>query len=205
MEDNLDNISNKVHHHFILYKPFGYLSQFKSNSKHENKKRFLGELFNFPINTMAVGRLDKKSEGLLLLTTDGKLSAYITGHYVEKEYHAQLNGDINEEAIQKMRLGVEIGFKGIKYITNPCEVNKLSGIPNFPQRSKKIRDDRHGPTSWISVTLKEGKFRQVRKMTSAVGFPTLRLIRVRIGNLKLGDMLVGEVKPLANDFFQIKI
>lgn len=196
-------ISNKEHQHFMLYKPFGYLSQFISNSKDERKKRFLGELHSFPENLMAIGRLDEKSEGLLLLTTDGKLSAKITGHNIEKEYYAQVDGDISEEAILMMQQGVEIGFNGQKYMTKPCVVNKLKHTPDFPERSRKIRDDRHGPTSWISITLTEGKFRQVRKMTSAVGYPTLRLVRVRIGSLLLGDFQVGEVKELSQDFFNI--
>ena len=184
------------HQHFMLYKPFGYLSQFMSNSKDERKKRFLGELHSFPDNTMAIGRLDEKSEGLLLLTTDGKLSAHVTGRGIEKEYYAQVNGDITFESIEQMQQGVEIGFKGQKYITKPCKVFKIKETPNFPERSKKIRDDRHGPTSWVSVTLTEGKFRQVRKMTSAVGYSTLRLVRVRVGNLLLGAMQVGEVRIL---------
>lgn len=200
-EPNL-NISSKNHKHFILYKPFGYLSQFLSNSKDERKKRFLGELYDFPQKTMAIGRLDEKSEGLLLLSTDGKLSAHITGNSIEKEYYAQLDGDITEMAVKQMQCGVEIGFKGIKYITKPCKVLKLTETPNFPKRSKKIRDDRHGPTSWISIIITEGKFRQVRKMTSAVGFPTLRLVRVRIGELPLGNLKIGEVRELKEDFFK---
>ena len=183
----------------MVYKPYGIMSQFLSNSKDERKKRFLGELYNFPDNTMAIGRLDEKSEGLLLLTTDGKTSAHITGHDIEKEYYAQVNGDIKDEAIKQMQQGVEIGFKGQKYITKPCKVYKLDTSPDFPERSRKIRDDRHGPTSWVSITLTEGKFRQVRKMTSVVGYPTLRLVRVRIGNIPLGDLQVGEVQELSNE------
>ena len=196
MANNKEDTIPETHQHFLLYKPFGYLSQFMSNSKDERKKRFLGELHSFPDNLMAIGRLDEKSEGLLLLTTDGKLSAHITGRGIEKEYYAQVNGDITDEAIKQMQKGVEIGFKGQKYITKPCKVFKLEPSPNFPERSRKIRDDRHGPTSWVSITLTEGKFRQVRKMTSAVGYPTLRLVRVRIGNILLGDLQVGEVQVL---------
>jgi 23S rRNA pseudouridine2457 synthase len=202
MSNTSEDISDKKHQHFMLYKPFGYLSQFMSNSKDERKKRFLGELYNFPDNLMAIGRLDEKSEGLLLLTTDGKLSSHITSHGIEKEYCAQVNGEITDEAIKKMQQGVEIGFKGQKYITKPCVVTKLANKPGFPERIKKIRADRHGPTSWISVTLTEGKFRQVRKMTSAVGYPTLRLVRVRIGKLLLGKLKIGEVKELSLDFFK---
>ncbi len=189
---------NSPHRHFIIYKPYGYLSQFYSNAKKEQKKNFLGLLFDFPSNTMAIGRLDEKSEGLLLITTDGKMSDFINSQKVDKEYYAQVNGDINEEAIRKLEEGVEIGFEGKKYITNPCKVNKLKELPDLPQRQKKIRDSRHGPTSWISVILNEGKFRQVRKMTSAVGFPTLRLVRVRVGDIQLDSMDIGEVIEVDN-------
>ncbi|MBQ4819387.1 pseudouridine synthase [Aquimarina sp. MMG016] len=180
----------------MIYKPYGYLSQFVNNGQKQNSKKLLGELGEFPEGIMAIGRLDEKSEGLLLLTTDGKLSNDICSGNIEKEYYAQLDGDISIEAIQKITEGVEIGFNGKKYITKPCKAFKLKQTPNFPKRNKKIRDDRHGPTSWVSITLNEGKFRQVRKMTSAVGFPTLRLVRVRIGNVYLGAMQIGEVKKL---------
>lgn len=181
------------HRHFIIHKPYGFLSQFITNQKKGGKHKMLGELFNFPEGTMAIGRLDVKSEGLLLLTTDGKVSDFITTRgKVEKEYYVQVNGQITSTEIEQLKNGVEIGFDGKKYMTKPCKVTGID-IPDFPERSKKIRDDRHGPTSWISVTLTEGKFRQVRKMTSAVGFPTLRLVRIRVGDIKLEKMDSGEV------------
>lgn len=156
----------------------------------------LGELADFPDQTMAIGRLDEDSEGLLLLTTDGKTSANITGKGVEKEYYVQVDGIIGEQEIARLERGTEIGINGKKYLTNPCKAKLLPGDPDFPERSKPVRDPRHGPTSWISVTLTEGKFRQVKKMTAAVGFPTLRLVRVRVGNEKLDDMKVGEVREV---------
>ncbi|WP_027136772.1 pseudouridine synthase [Gaetbulibacter saemankumensis] len=182
-----------LHRHFIIYKPFGMLSQFASNDSKQQSKKFLGMLGDFPEETMAIGRLDEKSEGLLLLTTDGKMSDFINSKKVEKEYYAQLDGDITTEAIEQLKTGVKIGLNGKKYQTKPCPVVKLTEEPALPARSKKIRDARHGPTSWVSITLKEGKFRQVRKMTSAVGFPTLRLVRIRVGNIALNPMQVGDV------------
>jgi 23S rRNA pseudouridine2457 synthase len=182
-----------IHRHFIIYKPYGYLSQFASNASKQQSKKFLGDLHDFPEGIMAIGRLDEKSEGLLLLTTDGKMSDFVNSKKVDKQYYAQMNGDITAEAIVQLSKGVEIGFEGKKYQTKPCKVFKLNAIPELPVRSQKIRDDRHGPTSWISVTLNEGKFRQVRKMTSAVGFPTLRLVRVRVGAIHLNNMQVGFV------------
>jgi 23S rRNA pseudouridine2457 synthase len=181
------------HRHFIIFKPYGYLSQFSSNDSKQQSKNFLGSLGDFPENTMAIGRLDEKSEGLLLLTTDGKMSDFINSRKVDKEYYALVDGAITEAAIDKLKRGVEIGFNGKKYKTKPCSVFKIDAEPLLPKRAKKIRDARHGPTTWISVTLNEGKFRQVRKMTSAVGFPTLRLVRVRVGKIQLNTMDIGDV------------
>lgn len=181
-----------MHRHFKLFKPYGYLSQFVL---HDNtKKRLLGDFYDFPEGTMSIGRLDKASEGLLLLTTNGKVSYHICSQKVEKEYYAQVDGVINDEAILQLQKGVNIKAEdGENYTTLPCKTYKLPSIPKLPLRAKKIRDDRHGPTSWISITLNEGKYRQVRKMTAAVGFPTLRLVRMRIGDLQINDMQPGEV------------
>jgi len=173
------------HHHFILNKPHGYLSQFVVNGKKKKKHKLLGELFDFPEGIMAIGRLDRDSEGLLLLTTNGKVSYEILSNKYEKEYYVQVDGIITEEAIEQLQTGVKIGFEGGKYTTKPCKVSKIETPTNLQIENRKVRDERHGPTSWASITISEGKFRQVRKMTSAVGFPTLRLIRVRIGDVKL--------------------
>ena len=183
-----------MHKHFILNKPYGYLSQFIYQLK--RNKKLLGELYDFPEGTMAIGRLDEDSEGLILLTTDGMMSELVRSKKVDKEYYVQVDGIITQEAIDKIQNGVEIGFKGSKYKTKPCTAFLISEVPNFGERGKKIRDERHGPTSWASITLNEGKFRQVRKMTSAVGFPTLRLVRIRIGNVYLNDLKSGEVNEI---------
>lgn len=177
--------------HFKIYKPYGYLSQFKYELK--RAKKLLGELYNFPDGTMAIGRLDEDSEGLLLLSTDGMMSEIVRSKKVEKEYYVQVDGLFSSNAITIITKGVTIGFDGKKYITKPCKASILYTIPDFPLRGKKIRDERHGPTSWISITITECKFRQVRKMTAAVGFPTLRLVRVRIGNEYLDKLQSGEV------------
>lgn len=178
------------HRHFIFHKPFGYLSQFKCE---HNWKKVLGELYDFPEGTMTIGRLDEDSEGLLLLTTDGKLCDSMLARDKEKEYYVQLDGIIDEAGLEKLRSGVEIGLRGKKYKTLPCKAHKLEIDPGFSPRVKKIRDDRHGPTCWISVTLIEGKNRQIRKMTAAVGYPTLRLFRVRMDNIRLNQLMPGEV------------
>ena len=191
-----------AHLHFKIYKPIEMLSQLHSNDAKESRnKRFLSELHNFPDGIMPIGRLDEKSEGLLLLTTDGKLSDLINRSGIEKEYYAQLDGEITNEAIEFLQSGVEIGFHGKKYKTKSTKVQRLSTLPSLPEPDKKLRIGRHRPTSWISITITEGKFRQVRKMTAAVGFPTLRLIRIRIGNINLKDLSPGEVTPINEPSF----
>ena len=188
------------HRHFILHKPHGYLSQFIVNGKTKMRHKLLGDLYDFSEGTMAIGRLDRDSEGLLLLTTDGKVSYEVLSHKFEKEYYVQVDGIITENAIEQLKKGVEIGFEGKKYITKPCKALIIEEPKSFPIEDRHVRDERHGPLSWASITLTEGKFRQVRKMTAAVGFPTLRLVRVRIGdiNLNISSGEVVEVEDLFN-------
>jgi len=183
------------HQHFALHKPYGYLSQFIVNGKQKKRNKLLGELYDFPAGTMAIGRLDRNSEGLLLLTTDGKVSHDILSHKYEKEYYVQVDGSITQEAIQQLKEGVKISLEGATYKTMPCEAKLMEAPKRLPIENRTPRDARHGPMSWISITLREGKYRQVRKMTAAVGFPTLRLIRVRIGAIKL-TLTKGAVHPL---------
>ena len=187
-----------MHHHFLIHKPHGYLSQFANNDISKHKKKLLGEFYNFPDNIMAIGRLDENSEGLLLLTTDGKVSEFIRSKKVEKEYYVQVDGIIDDTAIAALEKGVEIGFDGQKYITKPCRAFHVNSLEGIPMANRKVRDDRHGPKSWMGIVVTEGKFRQVRKMTAAVGFPTLRLVRVRIGDihLNIGSAEVLEVDKL---------
>jgi len=183
-----------THRHFILHKPFGYVSQFVSQEKKQHKKKYLGELYDFPEGTMSIGRLDKPSEGLLLLTTDGKMSEAVRSKKVEKEYYVQVDGKITDEALNLLRDGVDIKVEKETYRTRPGKAKILLPTPNLPLRAKPIRDDRHGPSTWISITIVEGKNRQIRKMTAAVGYPTLRLVRYRIGELTISDLKAGEVR-----------
>jgi len=183
------------HHHFILHKPHGYLSQLINNQNKRKNKKLLGELYDFPEGSMAIGRLDETSEGLLLLTTNGKISEYIRSNKVEKEYYVLVDGIIDDKAIDQLQKGVKISINGNSYITKPCIAVHTPPVTNYPIEERKVRDSRHGPMSWVSIIITEGKFRQVRKMTAAVGFPTLRLVRVRIGSvqLKIGAGRVQEV------------
>jgi 23S rRNA pseudouridine2457 synthase len=188
--------TNQNHQHFKIFKPHGFLSQFVQEAK--RKKKLLGDLFEFPDNTMAIGRLDHDSEGLLLLTTDGMKSFQVRDKGIEKEYYVQVDGNITQDAILQLQNGVEITVNGTSYLTLPCKAFSLESEPKLPARGRNIRDARHGPTSWISITLCEGKKRQIRKMTAAVGFPTLRLVRVRIGDIHIDNMIPGEVILLSN-------
>lgn len=189
-------MTNSLAQHFKLFKPYGFISQFVINGKQKRNKRLLSELYDFPEGTMAIGRLDENSEGLLLLTTDGQTSTFITSTQIEKEYYVQVDGNITDDAIITLQTGVVITVNSKPYVTKPGNAFVLNSIPDFPERGKRIRDARHGPTTWISITITEGKFRQVRKMTSAVGFPTLRLVRVRVGTITLENLKMGEVKRL---------
>ncbi len=182
---------------FILHKPFGYTSQFVRNQPTRRNKKLLGELYDFPEGTMAIGRLDEASEGLLLLTTDGKLSQKVRGKNVEKEYYVELDGQIDAAAVARLREGVTISIRGGKYPAKAVAVKAIDP-PALPERHVPVR--KHRPTSWISIVLNEGKNRQVRKMCAAVGFPVLRLVRVRIGGLELGDFVPAKVVEVKDDF-----
>lgn len=179
------------HRHYKLYKPAGYLSQFVYNERRRKNRKLLSDLGDFPEGIMAIGRLDEKSEGLLFLTTDGMTSYRVRSKEVEKEYYVEVDGIITEDAVTRLKQGVEISVEKQPYTTLPGEARKLDPPPSVPPPPRK-RGERHGPTSWVSITISEGKFRQVRKMTAAVGFPTVRLIRVRIGKESVGDMQPGD-------------
>lgn len=181
----------KEFRYFLLYKPYGMMSQFSR----ENSNPTLADIeFNFPKDVYPVGRLDHDSEGLLLLTNDTTLNKRLLSpkNKHRRTYWVQVEGEISQEAIAKLCAGVEINLKGFKYKTLPAEVHAISA-PDLPERNPPIRFRITVPTSWVSITLIEGKNRQVRRMTAAVGFPTLRLVRASIENLKLGQMQPGEV------------
>lgn len=183
-------------HYFAIYKPYGMLSQFTN----DQGVPVLGELYDFPRDVYPIGRLDKNSEGLLLLTNDNKFKATVLEpkNKLPKTYCVQVDNEITEEAIGKLSDGSIV----IKHNKKPHQVGpadcKRIDAPNLPERVPPIRYRKNIPTSWISLTIKEGKNRQVRKMTAAVGFPTLRLVRAKIGNYELGGLQPGdvvEIKP----------
>lgn len=179
-----------TYYYFAIYKPYGVLSQFTD----ANDRKTLSTLFNFPKDVYPVGRLDMDSEGLLLLTNDKLLTDHLLNprNKLEKEYYVQVEGIPTQKAIQQLKNGVVIEGKK----TLPAKAIIIED-PNFPERNPPIRERKNIPTSWISLTITEGRNRQVRKMTAAVGFPTLRLVRVRIKSIVLGSLKSAEVRELS--------
>lgn len=182
--------------YFIINKPYGVLSQFTDSGGRNTLK----DLYNFPKDVYPIGRLDMDSEGLLILTNDKSLTDYLLNpkHKHEKEYYVQVEGIPAKEALKKLEQGVVIENKK----TLPAKA-KLINDPNFPPRVPPIRERKNIPTSWISLTITEGRNRQVRKMTAAVGFPTLRLVRVRIKNISMENLKSGEVRVLTNKEIEV--
>ena len=177
--------------YFLIYKPFGTLSQFTPEAGHPG----LGELHNFPSDVYPVGRLDRDSEGLLFLTNDKRLNHRLLDpkYAHNRTYWAQVEGEATPEALEQLQRGVDIKHKGKVHRTRPAKARLLSPAPTVAERNPPIRFRKSVPDCWIELTLTEGKNRQVRKMCAAVGFPCLRLIRVAIGNLELAPLEVGKV------------
>ena len=161
------------------------LSQFTREGDHST----LADLeFDFPKDVYPVGRLDADSEGLLLLTNDNFLKTKLLEprNKHKRTYYVQVEGEATSEACKELSAGVKISINGKSYQTLPAKVSLLEE-PNLPERNPPIRFRKNIPTSWMSVILHEGKNRQVRKMTAAVHFPTLRLARWAIGDLSIAD------------------
>lgn len=175
--------------YFVINKPYGVLSQFTDTERRQTLK----SLFDFPNDVYPIGRLDMDSEGLLIITNDKYFTDFLLNpkNQHEKEYYAQVDGIPANESLNKLREGVIIEGKK----TLPAKV-KLIDEPDFEPRIPPIRERKTIPTTWLSITITEGRNRQVRKMTAAVGHPTLRLVRVRIKNISLGNMKSGEVREL---------
>lgn len=179
--------------YFLVYKPFGVLSQFTTPT---DDKLGLGSLYNFPKDVYPVGRLDEDSEGLLLLTNDGSLNRWMLGTQVEKEYWVQVEGVPDELSLQALRQGVVIRVNKKEHRCLPAQAKQMAVSADLPLRVPPIRYRANIPTTWLSIVIREGKNRQVRRMTAAVGLPTLRLIRSRFGNHTLGAMQPGQVVEL---------
>ena len=174
-----------------LHKPYGVLSQFTPEPG--SKWRTLADC-QLPREVYALGRLDADSEGLLLLSDEPGMSTRLldpdAGH--PREYWVQVEGVPSDDALERLARGVVIGG----YATRPCRAWRLEAPPALPARVPPIRVRQTVPDTWIAIELTEGKNRQVRRMTAAVGHPTLRLVRARIGNFHLGSLARGKWREL---------
>lgn len=180
----------------IFHKPYDCLSQWtREVPSHTTIADYITDV---PSDVYPVGRLDRDSEGLLLLTNDTRANKRLLSptRHVDKEYWVQVEGIPSDEAINQLQGGVSIKAKGKIHNTMPCQVIRLDD-PQVADRDPPIRQRKHIPTTWLSITLREGKNRQVRKMLASVGHPVLRLIRVRIGSYHLGDLAAGEWQIVA--------
>lgn len=181
--------------YFLFNKPYNVLSQF---TRETAEHKVIGDYYTFPSTVYPVGRLDKDSEGLLLLTDDKKLVDKLLNPSEQKTktYLAQVDGDITLEAIRKLQLGVIIKLPNKKtYKTLPANISRYEPT-NIEERDPPVRFRKDIPTSWIRLEIKEGKNRQIRKMCASVDFPVLRLIRTSFGKYKLGDLPSGKVKEI---------
>lgn len=171
-------------------KPFNVHCKFRR----EGEQRTLADYLEVP-DVYAAGRLDADSEGLLLLTDDGALQARISSprHKLPKVYWAQVDGSITDDAVAQLRAGVDLG----EFRTLPAGARRIEEPANLWPRDPPIRYRAKIPTSWVELTLREGKNRQVRRMTAAVGHPTLRLVRVRIGKFQPTDLTSGQWRALS--------
>jgi 23S rRNA pseudouridine2457 synthase len=175
--------------YILFHKPYGVLSQF--SGERETLRKFI------PLkNVYPVGRLDNDSEGLLLLTDDGALQHRLSDPRFQhpRTYWVQVEQVPCEEALRRLRQGVTIR----DYRTRPARVRLLDVEPELPARNPPIRFRKTVPTAWIEITLSEGRNRQVRRMTAAVGHPTLRLVRIAIGNLRLDALAPGKWRELTS-------
>jgi 23S rRNA pseudouridine2457 synthase len=180
--------------YFIIYKPYQVLSQFTS----EGGKKSLADVFDVPKDVYPVGRLDYDSEGLLILTNDTQLNHLLLSptHKHEREYWVQVEGTVTPQALNELRSGVTISIDGKLHKTLPCKAASFDQPPHVFERHPSIRFRKEIPVSWLSLSLVEGKNRQVRRMTAKVGFPTLRLIRYRIEAITIQGLEPGAIKEL---------
>ncbi len=174
----------------LFFKPYGVLSQFTREAGHQS----LADFGPFPGDVYPAGRLDADTEGLLLLTNDNRLKHRLADprFFHPKKYLVQVERVPDAEALRRLREGVMIDGER----TRPAEAVLLAQEPDLPPRPVPIRFRRNVPTAWIALTITEGRNRQVRKMTASAGHPTLRLVRVQIGDLALGGLKPGEMRTL---------
>jgi 23S rRNA pseudouridine2457 synthase len=181
-------------HVIRFWKPYGVLTQFTDPEGRPTLANYI-DLPSF----YAAGRLDMDSEGLLLLTDDGPLQHRLSdpAYHHPKIYWAQVEGEPDDAALDRLRAGIWVQAAGQRYQARPCGAIKLTEAPALPERQPPIRQRANKPTSWLALTLTEGRKRQVRHMTAAVGYPTLRLVRAAIGQITLEGLDPGQWQSLS--------
>jgi 23S rRNA pseudouridine2457 synthase len=193
------SLSEEPYRYFVLNKPYNMVSQFVSS----HKVRLLCHLqFDFPEGTHAIGRLDKDSEGLLLLTTDRRITRLLFQSKVPhfRKYLIQVRGEVNEAVVEQLRNGVPIPVaEETSYLTKPCEVEHVQEPAGLFSNGNELHE--RVPRSWLTISLTEGKYHQVRKMVQAVGHPCKRLIRLSIEDIELEDMQPGEIREMNQEEF----
>ena len=169
-----------------------------SQFSREGEKQTLADLHPFPKDVYPVGRLDYESEGLLILTNDKAFNHKLLdpAHGHQRTYLVQVEGAPEESNVEILRSGITIKVNGKPYRTKPARVEILTTSPDLPPRFPPIRFRKNVADTWLRITLTEGKNRQVRKMTAAAGFPTLRLVREQIENLTVANMASGDVREM---------
>ncbi|OIR12814.1 ribosomal large subunit pseudouridine synthase E [mine drainage metagenome] len=196
-------MSKTKHRYFILHKPYNMVSQFIS----PDKVGLLGDIdFDFPAGTHAVGRLDNHSEGLLILTTNKKVTKLLFESKIphQRTYLVQVKNVVTEASIEQLKKGVGIKIKrGENYITAPCEASIVQRPSNIAIIETEIK--KHHPHTWLMITVTEGKFHQIRKMVAAVKHRCNRLIRLSIEDLSLDNLQPGRVKEIDEEEFFKKL
>ncbi|MBC7552451.1 MAG: pseudouridine synthase [Taibaiella sp.] len=191
-----------MYNYYVFYKPYLTLCQFSP----EGDKRTLAHyLPGMPKDVYPVGRLDYDSEGLLILTDDKTLTELLLTprHGHRRTYYVQVEGEITLDALTQLREGIIITIDGKPYRTKKALTEILFEEPPLPPRDPPIRFRKSVPTTWLSLTLTEGKNRQVRRMTAAAGFPTLRLVRFAMGTVTINGMEPGTYKHFGPEIKQL--
>jgi len=185
----------KEYQYYKLYKPFNVLSQFTPVIPGQV---CLNDIIDVAKDIYPVGRLDKDSEGLLILSNDPELNNWLLNPNSNKSkiYWVQLEGEISEEAIAELLIGIEIRVKGNDHFVKAKKLDKIPTEPHLPERNPPIRYRANIPTSWCAIEISEGKNRQVRRMFAKVNFPVLRLVRAQIEGITIDGMSAGDIEAL---------
>lgn len=188
-----------TYRYYLFHKPYRVLCQF---SRTGTDKRTLADFLDLPSDVYPFGRLDEDSEGLLLLSSERTLTSKYSSSGTEKEYWVQVEGQVEQDALEQLKTGVKVRIKGKPYRLKAESAKEDESLRILvPDRVPPIRYRKSVPDSWLRITLTEGKNRQIRRMTAAIGYPTLRLMRYRIGALNLDRLKEGECLELSRHEF----